>query len=161
MHSCAWCYAQAREILPISSNEVKPLVKCTPTCPPLCAATSFRVAPLFLVANLSREDLSLNSNGVPDLIVTLLLVMFALAARKAEKVAVESIDTAQQTPQDYSVGQLAVRPADFLFFFQDKPTAITAAIPANRSSFWANTNAVPQTRSTPTPFRCCGNSMCQ
>lgn len=38
--------------------------------------------------------------------MTLLLVMFALAARKAEKVAVESIDTAQQTPQDYSVGHL-------------------------------------------------------
>lgn len=51
-----------------------------------------------------RDDLSLNKNGVPDLIVTLMLVMFALAARKAEKVAVESIDTAQQTPQDYSVG---------------------------------------------------------
>lgn len=54
-----------------------------------------------------REDLSLNNNGVPDLIVTLMLVIFALAARKAEKVAVESIDTAQQTPQDYSVGPLA------------------------------------------------------
>ncbi|CAM9142103.1 unnamed protein product [Hapterophycus canaliculatus] len=53
--------------------------------------------------NASREDLSLNYNGVPDLIVTLMLVLFALAARKAEKVAVESIDTAQQTPQDYTV----------------------------------------------------------
>ncbi|CAM9490348.1 unnamed protein product [Pylaiella littoralis] len=53
--------------------------------------------------NASREDLSLNKNGVPDLIVTLMLVLFALAARKLENVAVESIDTAQQTPQDYSV----------------------------------------------------------
>ncbi|CAM9754098.1 unnamed protein product [Scytosiphon promiscuus] len=53
--------------------------------------------------NAEREDLSLNLNGVPDLIVTLMLVLFALASRKAEKVAVESIDTAQQTPQDYSV----------------------------------------------------------
>eukprot|EP00752_Nemacystus_decipiens_P004462 g4075.t1 len=53
--------------------------------------------------NASRSDLSLNLNGVPDLIVTLLLVLFALAARKAEQVAVESIDTAQQTPQDYTV----------------------------------------------------------
>lgn len=53
-----------------------------------------------------REDLSLNKNGVPDLIVTLMLVLFALAARKLENVAVESIDTAQQTPQDYSVGIL-------------------------------------------------------
>ncbi|CAM9883738.1 unnamed protein product, partial [Ectocarpus fasciculatus] len=53
--------------------------------------------------NAERENLSLYRNGVPDLIVTLMLVLFALASRKAEKVAVESIDTAQQTPQDYSV----------------------------------------------------------
>ncbi|CBJ28310.1 conserved unknown protein [Ectocarpus siliculosus] len=50
-----------------------------------------------------RDDLSLYRNGVPDLIVTLMLVLFAMASRKAESVAVESIDTAQQTPQDYSV----------------------------------------------------------
>ncbi|CAM9582421.1 unnamed protein product, partial [Ectocarpus sp. 12 AP-2014] len=53
--------------------------------------------------NAERDDLSLNRNGVPDLIVTLMLVLFAMASRKAESVAVESIDTAQQTPQDYSV----------------------------------------------------------
>lgn len=58
---------------------------------------------------------------MPDLIVTLLLVIFALAARKAEKVAVESIDTAQQTPQDYTVGQLAIRLIDRLFCPNNAP----------------------------------------
>ena len=49
-----------------------------------------------------REDLSLGLNGVPDLIVTLLLVLFSVVSRKAEKIAVEDIDIAQQTPQDYT-----------------------------------------------------------
>eukprot|EP00752_Nemacystus_decipiens_P002303 g2179.t1 len=53
--------------------------------------------------NASREDLSLNFNGIPDLIVTLVLVMFALASRRMEKTTVVAIDTAQQTAQDYSV----------------------------------------------------------
>ncbi|CAM9629055.1 unnamed protein product [Scytosiphon promiscuus] len=53
--------------------------------------------------NASREDLSLNSNGIPDLTVTLMLVMFALVSRKMEMNTVAAIDTAQQTPQDYSV----------------------------------------------------------
>lgn len=68
----------------------------------ICACLSRNHA---LTSTIFREDLSLDRNGVPDLIVTLLLVLFALAARKAEKVAVEAIDTAQQTPQDYSVGR--------------------------------------------------------
>lgn len=51
---------------------------------------------------ISRADLSLDLNGVPDLIVTLMLFVFALVSRKAEKLAVEAIDTAQQTPQDYT-----------------------------------------------------------
>lgn len=49
-----------------------------------------------------REDLSLNLNGVPDLIVTLMLIMFALVWKKVEEKAVTDIDVAQQTPQDYT-----------------------------------------------------------
>lgn len=71
---------------------------------------------------------------MPDLIVTLLLVMFALAARKAEQVAVESIDTAQQTPQDYTVGRGAIRSAD-RFCLASNTTATTSALPENHSSF--------------------------
>lgn len=44
----------------------------------------------------------MNSNGIPDLIVTLMLVMFALVSRKMEMKTVAAIDIAQQTPQDYS-----------------------------------------------------------
>lgn len=41
-------------------------------------------------------------NGVPDLVVTLLLVMFALVSRRVERSTVAAIDEAQQTSQDYS-----------------------------------------------------------
>lgn len=44
----------------------------------------------------------MSKNGVPDLIVTLLLVLFALVSRRMEKNTVEAIDTAQQTAQDYT-----------------------------------------------------------
>lgn len=47
-------------------------------------------------------DLSLDLTGMPDLIVTLMLVIFALVSRYLEKKTVEMIDIAQQTPQDYS-----------------------------------------------------------
>lgn len=46
--------------------------------------------------------MSLNLNGVPDLVVTLLLVLFAFMSREAEKRAVVAIDKAQQTAQDYT-----------------------------------------------------------
>lgn len=62
------------------------------------SCASYRFVPF----GLRREDLSLNLNGVPDLIVTLMLVLFAFVSRKAEKLAVVAIDTAQQTPQDYT-----------------------------------------------------------
>lgn len=71
--------------------------------PAACSSVSFPgVSSSYRPFNYPREDLSLNSNGVPDLIVTLVLVMFALVSRRMEKTTVAAIDTAQQTAQDYS-----------------------------------------------------------
>lgn len=50
----------------------------------------------------SREDLSLAYNGVPDLIVTLLLVIFAASSWSIEQRSVKAIDTSQLTPPDYT-----------------------------------------------------------
>ncbi|CAM9375034.1 unnamed protein product, partial [Chrysoparadoxa australica] len=55
------------------------------------------------VLGAERDDLSYGKNGVPDLIATVLLLVFAVTAKKAEDVAVERIDKSQQTPSDYTV----------------------------------------------------------
>ena len=69
----------------------------------MCSLVSFPcLSPSCPPFNNLREDLSLNSNGIPDLIVTLVLVMFALVSRRMEQTTVAAIDTAQQTSQDYS-----------------------------------------------------------
>jgi hypothetical protein len=49
----------------------------------------------------NRQDLTVNRHGIPDLAVTILLLVFAAFARRAEKLAVDSIDEAQQTPQGW------------------------------------------------------------
>jgi hypothetical protein len=51
----------------------------------------------------NRQDLTVNRHGIPDLAVTILLLVFAAFARRAEKLAVDSIDEAQQTPQGWSL----------------------------------------------------------
>lgn len=62
--------------------------------------TDFSV--ILSVLILCRDNLSLTYNGVPDLVVTLMLVTFALMSRTMEKKAMKNIDDGQQTPQDYS-----------------------------------------------------------
>lgn len=81
---------------------------------PVCSFVSFPgVSSSYLPFNKLREDLSLNFNGIPDLIVTLVLIVFALVSRKMEKTTVAAIDTAQQTAQDYSGRARFQKPAQF------------------------------------------------
>lgn len=51
----------------------------------------------------SRADLSFKNQGLTDVIVCALLVVFAIVAKVAEDRAIEVIDVSQQTAQDYSV----------------------------------------------------------
>jgi hypothetical protein len=61
--------------------------------------------PLLLgsVYGANRADLSKTYNGIPDIIVVCILLLFGFSAKYAEKKAVKAIDMSQQTPSDYTV----------------------------------------------------------
>ncbi len=115
---------------------MRPTLACDPPPP---AALSDNISPSRLSA--PREDLSLRNNGIPDLVATLMLVMFAVVSRRLEKETVAAIDTAQQTPQDYTGKPLGTSfsprprsPDGLVFVFS--PETMSRNVCATRKGCW-------------------------
>ncbi len=49
-------------------------------------------------------DLRWTLNGIPDIVVVVILLLFSITAKKAEGIAITAIDESQQTPQGKRIG---------------------------------------------------------